>query len=161
MKIYLIRHGHYLPDPEKLTEKGIGQVLRLSNRFKEEGVDLSAVYSSMLPRAIESASVFCDDYGIEGFVRSSDLDEDRPDETREETGERMHDFFKCIRHGDDLDIGVFSHFYSIRYFLNSVSGAPKGMSLPHAGVVLLDYSNDKFNVMPYSPNSHLVGIETR
>ena len=81
MEIYLVRHGHYLPDQGSsdgpLTEKGKLQVRRLANRFVRENINFRNVYSSSLDRAIESAKICSGVLGIKGLAISGLLDEEK------------------------------------------------------------------------------------
>lgn len=73
--LYLIRHGHTVGGDEKrykgsidvpLSEKGIEQMRRNSEFFK--GISLSAVYSSPLSRALKSADIIAETYGLRPVV---------------------------------------------------------------------------------------------
>lgn len=73
--LYLIRHGHTVGGDEKrykgsidvpLSEKGIEQMRRTSEFFK--GISLSAVYSSPLSRALKSADIIAETYGLRPVV---------------------------------------------------------------------------------------------
>lgn len=75
--LYLIRHGHTVGGDEKrykgsidvpLSEKGIEQMRRISEFFK--GISLSAVYSSPLSRALKSADIIAEPYGLRPVVVS-------------------------------------------------------------------------------------------
>lgn len=75
--LYLIRHGHTVGGDEKrykgsidvpLSEKGIEQMRRTSEFFK--GISLSAVYSSPLSRALKSADIIAEPYGLRPVVVS-------------------------------------------------------------------------------------------
>lgn len=52
--LYLIRHGQYATDPERLTDLGRAQCEVLASRLRH--VRFDAVHSSSLPRAVESAA---------------------------------------------------------------------------------------------------------
>lgn len=81
-KIYFIRHGRAdFPLNERMclgrTDLGLGPVGRmqavlLKNEFENSGVELSAVFSSPLKRAFETATYLSDDYSvIPGFIEAS------------------------------------------------------------------------------------------
>jgi broad specificity phosphatase PhoE len=99
--------------------------------------------------------------GIEDLVLSNTLVEEEFEEDREDVIDRMRWFIDKIK----LEIynnscGIFSHSYAIKYFLNSLVKNPDREVLPHAGVVLLDYTNSKPIITDYDSNKHLKGIES-
>lgn len=73
--LYLIRHGQTVGGDEKrykgsidvpLSEKGIEQMRKTSDFLK--GISLSAVYSSPLSRALKSAEIIAEPYGLKPVV---------------------------------------------------------------------------------------------
>ncbi len=62
MRLYLIRHGEPDYDRDCLTENGVQQAIKTAGRLKEE--NLTAIYSSPMNRAKETASYTADLYGL-------------------------------------------------------------------------------------------------
>jgi len=58
MRLYFIRHGQPIYDPDSLTPLGHEQAKALSKRFLNLG--LNKVYSSTSTRAIQTAQPTCD-----------------------------------------------------------------------------------------------------
>lgn len=164
MKIYLTRHAHYLPqygDDGSITEIGQNQISKLAERFIREGVRFGQVYSSSKIRAVESAQLLCEKMGIEGIVLSEQLVEDMPEEEVSDVVNRMKGFIEDIKKGTGSDsCAIFSHCFAIKYFLNSIKKDPNRRILPHAGVILIDYSGSTPEIMEYDSRTHLQGIET-
>jgi broad specificity phosphatase PhoE len=166
MKIYLIRHGHYTSENENdgpLTEKGIIQIQRLAKRFIHENIRFNEIYSSSLLRASQSAKECSKIMGIEGIVESNQLVEAKNHEDIEDVSQRVNDFMKMLNSEDkkrNSTFGIFSHCYTIKYFLNSFKRDPNRKILPHAGFVLLEFSDSTPRILEYASNSHLEGIES-
>ena len=165
MKIYLIRHGHYLPGWKQedgfLTDKGEEQIAKLGLRFLKEKVNFKKIYSSPKIRARESAKSCCKVLGIEKIIYSDDLVEIEYGEGEEEVIQRMQNFLNAIKPGfSEGAFGVFSHYHSIKYLLNSFNSDPSKNSLPHAGVALIDYSLENPKIVDYDFKKHLKGIES-
>jgi phosphohistidine phosphatase len=64
MKVYLVRHGHavdgddHLPDADRyLSAKGRHAVLQVGRALQAEGVELSALWTSPLVRAVQTAEI--------------------------------------------------------------------------------------------------------
>lgn len=77
-KIYLIRHGEIADGEERrynghrdvpLSERGLGQVERLSKYLRDEG--FTAVYASDLSRALKSAEIISSPHGIAPLVEKA------------------------------------------------------------------------------------------
>lgn len=163
MKIYLIRHGNFIPmwdGDGYLSEKGDEQINRLRERFIEEGIEFDNVYHSPLIRARDSAEKLNmgEMISLNGLVESNqDMRGGVVYESEEEIIRRMKwslDHIKSNCEGDCF--GVISHCYSIRDLLNSFSSDSK--LLPHTGVVLLDYSSKEPRILDYDSEKHLEGI---
>lgn len=75
--VYLIRHGQYAHDPERLTDLGRAQASLLAPRF--EGYTIDAITSSTLPRAIQTATILSEALG-KRFRKRRDLVEMLPTE---------------------------------------------------------------------------------
>ena len=162
--IYLVRHSKYTPSESLagdgyLSKEGILQSERLAKRFIDEKIDITKVYSSPLIRARETADILCKALFLPDKINSWDLVEETIDETREDTIERMSDFFNNLscKSGQE-DIIAVSHSFAIKYFLNSLDKNLNRSVLPHAGVTLLDFSNSENTILDYNPKSHLDGI---
>jgi len=165
MKIYLIRHGHYLPEWNSkdgfLTEKGKKQIENLGLRFLKEKVNFKKIYSSPKIRARESAQECCKILGIENIIYSEGLIEINGIENEKDVAKRMENFIEDISCEFEKDsFGIFSHCYAIKYLLNSFDFDSYRNVLPHAGVTLLDYSGKKIKILEYNPDKHLKGIES-
>lgn len=99
--------------------------------------------------------------GIEGLVLSHSLVEEEYEEDREDVINRMRRFIDKIKlEVKDNSCGVFSHSYAIKHFLNSIYKDKDRTVLPHAGVVLLDYTDSNPIITNYDPSKHLNGIES-
>ena len=164
MKIYLIRHAHYLPVNDgdgPLTDKGKVQSTNLAKRLIRESVKFKRIYSSPKTRAREIADICCKIMGNEGIIFSGQLVEEQFDEEPSDVVNRMKWFIDFIKSevGND-SCAVFSHCYAIRYLLNSIEKNPDRIVLPHAGIALLDYIDSKLRIMDYNPKLHLEGIES-
>lgn len=166
MKVYLVRHGHYLPfeansDDGFLTDKGKDQIRRLTLRFYEEKINFNKIYSSPKIRAKESAENYCKIAGIEKAIYSESLLEHQIYEDEEDTARRMKSFLDKIKSESPEDnFAIFSHCYAIKYLLNSINPDLYRKVLPHAGVALLDYSKNEMKILNYNPNKHLGDIES-
>ena len=63
MRLIFVRHGEPDYDNDCLTENGILQAKMTADRLKDEGI--SAIYSSPMGRARQTASFTADQYGLE------------------------------------------------------------------------------------------------
>ncbi|MFA6023256.1 MAG: phosphoglycerate mutase family protein [Candidatus Pacearchaeota archaeon] len=165
MKIYLVRHAHYLPDREyaydgDITDKGRKQIEKLAERMIDENVKFKRVCSSQRIRAIKSAELFCKILGIEERLISYNLDEEYPNEENLDVSKRMRESIEEIEcEGDAI---IFSHGYAIKRLLSSIDSEnylSKNI-LPHAGIVLLDCQNSNIKIEEYSSNLHIEEIES-
>ncbi len=170
MKIYLIRHGNFTPMYDGdgfLNEKGIEQINRLRKRFIEEGVEFHRIYHSPLIRARDSANKLNmgKTVSINGLVETyqDKRDTQRAEEkdmyeSDEEIVRRMR--WSCLENikseFNEGCFGIISHCFAIRHFLNSFN--PHSRLLPHAGVVLIDYSYKEPIILDYDSEKHLKGI---
>lgn len=110
-QIYLIRHaestanaGTNVPvigeDNKALTESGHNQAITLSQRFKSSGTNVTAIYSSPLMRAIQTAEHLAEAFklSIEITTSLSELDYLRPLDTstttRDERRAQKHMFWE-------------------------------------------------------------------
>lgn len=83
--IYLVRHGHYAPDPAAdpklgpgLTPLGVAQAKLVGARLAGLGVHFDALYVSPLQRARDTAAVIGQDFPGRRFAVRSDLAECTP-----------------------------------------------------------------------------------
>lgn len=164
MKIYLIRHGHYVQDEGRgdghLSLKGKEQIRCLTKRLISQEKNFNEVYSSPLVRAVESAREFCNVANIEEIIESNQLIEERSYEDVEDVVERMSLFLDDLKKQRKELAAIVSHSYAIKYFLNSFKRDVNRKILAHGGFVLLDYKGSIPRIVDYGSTSHLKGMES-
>lgn len=173
MKMYLIRHGEYESDPEKikfnldyatgepdgkLSDLGKDHVTGLAEIFRRKNIKVDRIYSSKFERAIESAKVFGKAFGIEEITLSYLLIEANYDrEEISDVEERMKRFIDEMKSKHDKKIiAAFSHSSAIRTLLDTIQKDKNREGLDYTGYALIDYSQNKPRIVEYNNCPHFL-----
>lgn len=172
-KIYLIRHGEYdWQDKEStdLTDIGVRQAELTAQRIAQ--LSVSRIYSSDLPRAVQTAEIIRNALGDVPYVKDPGLRECYLEglSSRKvpfeliKAGERQADaaftkYFRPVYDADDVEI-VVSHGNLIRYLISRVLGRPRESSIRmrtlNCGISEVQVEKDgQIWVMSYNDVGHL------
>ena len=174
-RLYLVRHGEYdwdnEPGPEKgLTARGVEQARLTAKRLGR--VPLTALYSSDLARAVQTAEIIRQDHdGIPCAKRSilrecflpgpflTNVDAERIEAGRKQAAAAFSEFFRPAR-GEDKHEIIVSHGNLIRYLVARVLGGCGDdwyrMGTLNCGISQVEVTSDgRMRVLAYNDAGHL------
>ena len=183
-RIVLVRHGEAICNVNGvvggrtgctgLTERGVGQAEQLAERLARSGelAGVSAVYSSVLPRAVETAEVILPalERWHEGppltLRRDCDLCELHPGEADALTWAQFQERFAAPDWDRDPDHPLAPEAESWSGFVARASAAVAGLAERHRGelVAVVTHAglveSTVLRFMPLRPEVHRLGLHT-